>query len=83
LKMTHDTGQDEKVLCVPVNDPLWNHLHSLDDVPPHLLKEIEHFFQIYKNLEHKHVAIEGWFDREDAEKCIVESQQRCINTVPS
>ena len=50
---------DEKILCVPKNDPLWNHIRSLEDVPPHLLREIEHFFAIYKDLEHKEVTIEG------------------------
>ncbi|HUU52605.1 MAG TPA: inorganic diphosphatase [Candidatus Heimdallarchaeota archaeon] len=28
-------------------DPFWNHIRRLTDVPPHLLKEIEHFFTIY------------------------------------
>ena len=41
------------MLCVPVSDPLWNHIYSLEQVPPHLLDEIEHFFRIYKDLEQK------------------------------
>lgn len=72
LKMRDDKGEDEKVLTVPVNDPLWNHLNSLKDAPPHLLKEIEHFFSVYKNLEHKNVEINGWFDVDEAEKVIAE-----------
>jgi hypothetical protein len=32
-------GQDEKVICVPVSDPIWNSLNDLSDMNPHLLKE--------------------------------------------
>lgn len=60
LKMTDEHGMDEKVLCVPLTDPYWNHVHNLSEVPPHLLKEIEHFFSIYKDLEQKTVTIYGW-----------------------
>jgi inorganic pyrophosphatase len=45
-----DDGPDEKVICV-VSDPIWNSLNDLSDMNPHLLKEIEHFFQVYKDLE--------------------------------
>jgi inorganic pyrophosphatase len=41
--MADDKGQDEKVICVPVSDPIWNSLNDLSDMNPHLLKEIEHF----------------------------------------
>jgi inorganic pyrophosphatase len=43
------------VICVPVSDPIWNSLNDLSDMNPHLLKEIEHFFQVYKDLENKTV----------------------------
>ncbi len=48
FKMWDQHGPDQKILCVPVSDPFWNHIESLSDVLPHLLKEIEHFFKIYK-----------------------------------
>jgi len=60
FKMWDEKGPDEKILCVPIADPMWNYLQSLDDVPPHLLIEIEHFFKIYKELEHKKTGVEGW-----------------------
>ena len=59
FKMWDEKGQDDKILCVPIGDPLWNHIETLDDVNPHLLKEIEHFFQIYKALEKKKTGVEG------------------------
>lgn len=60
FNMWDEKGPDEKILCVPVYDPMWNHIESLDQVPAHLLKEIEHFFAVYKELEKKKTGIEGW-----------------------
>ena len=76
--MEDDKGQDEKVLCVPVSDPLWNHVYELEGVPPHLLDEIEHFFSIYKDLEQKSVKTNGWRDKIHAIKVIEESKKRFI-----
>lgn len=76
FKMWDEKGPDEKILCVPVFDPLWNHIRSLSDVPPHLLKEIAHFFSIYKDLEEKKTGVEGWEDRDSALKIIEESRKR-------
>jgi inorganic pyrophosphatase len=78
FRMWDEKGPDEKILCVPVADPLWNHIECLSDVPPHLLKEIQHFFSIYKELEEKKTGIEGWEDRESAIRAIRESQQRYL-----
>ena len=72
--MADDKGPDEKVICVPVSDPIWNNLNDLSDMNPHLVKEIEHFFQVYKDLENKKVDVEGWGDvneaREIIKKCV-------------
>ena len=76
FKMRDEKGPDEKILCVPLYDPLWNHIESLSDVTPHLLKEIEHFFSIYKELEEKKIEVEGWEDRKSAIRIIKQSQQR-------
>ncbi|MGV8993072.1 MAG: inorganic diphosphatase [Flavobacterium sp.] len=73
--MADDKGQDEKIICVPVSDPIWNRLEDLSDINPHLLKEIEHFFQVYKDLENKKVDVGGWGDVNEAKQIIVE----CIN----
>lgn len=76
FKMWDEKGPDEKILCVPIFDPFWNHINSLKDVPPHLLKEIEHFFSVYKDLEKKKTGVEGWEDRKSAIKIIKEARQR-------
>ena len=76
FKMHDEKGPDEKILCVPITDPLWNHIERLKDVPPHLLKEIEHFFTVYKDLERKKVKVDGWEDKNVALRLIKESQRR-------
>lgn len=70
LDMEDEKGRDEKVLCVPLTDPHWNNLREISDVPSHLLKEIEHFFAMYKKLEKKDVEIYGWKTRDITEKVI-------------
>jgi inorganic pyrophosphatase len=66
LRMRDDKGDDFKVLCVAVGDPLWDHVDRLGQVSPHRLREIEHFFATYKLLEDKRVEVYGWSDRDDA-----------------
>jgi inorganic pyrophosphatase len=78
FNMRDEKGTDEKILCVPVSDPLWNHIKDLSGVPPHLLKEIEHFFSIYKELEMKKTVVEGWKGRKFALKVIQESRVRFL-----
>jgi len=76
FRMVDEKGPDEKILCVPINDPMWNKIHSLEEVPQHLMKEIGHFFDVYKELEEKKTAVEGWEGREAALTVIRESQDR-------
>ncbi|MFI5758232.1 inorganic diphosphatase [Streptomyces sp. NPDC051569] len=49
--MTDEKGPDEKVLCVPAHDPRNAGLQDLDDVPVFDIREITHFFEVYKELE--------------------------------
>ncbi|GGE11067.1 inorganic pyrophosphatase [Marinithermofilum abyssi] len=76
LLMADDKGKDEKLLAVPVDDPRWDGVNSLEDVPAHTLKEIEHFFQVYKDLENKETRIEGWKDADTAAELYRECVQR-------
>jgi len=56
-----DRGQNDfKVLGVPHADPLFAHLTKLEDVPPHFLREVEHFFSTYKQLEGIKIETIGW-----------------------
>jgi inorganic pyrophosphatase len=80
FRMTDEKGEDEKILCVPLRDPAWSHVADLDGMPPPLLNEIEHFFQVYKDLEQEHVATEGFEDRTSAERVIAEARQRAFTS---
>ena len=66
FRMEDDQGVDDKVLCVPLQDPAWNGLDELDDLPGQLRDEIAHFFSVYKDLEQKKVKVDGWYSRQDA-----------------
>ena len=56
---------------------MWNYLEKLDDLPQHLLIEIEHFFTIYKDLEKKKTGISGWNkDLAETVRIIREAQER-------
>ncbi|MGQ9804667.1 MAG: inorganic diphosphatase [Chlorobiales bacterium] len=76
LKMRDDKGMDDKVLSVPVNDPIYNNVRKLADLPPHLPSEIEHFFTVYKQLENKQVESFGWHDFFVAERAILSAMER-------
>jgi inorganic pyrophosphatase len=68
FRMRDEHGQDDKVLCVPATDPRWAHLREVDDVPAFDRMEIQHFFEVYKDLE-PGKSVEGscWADRAAAE----------------
>ncbi len=74
--MSDDKGKDEKIICVPTGDPLMSELNDLDDINNHLLKEIEHFFKVYKDLENKKVETNGFGDKKAALEMIKECQER-------
>lgn len=66
LEMRDEKGPDEKLLCVATKDPRFNNRKSLNDLNPHTLKEIIHFFEVYKTLEDKEVEVIGWKDVPEA-----------------
>ena len=76
LKMLDRGEPDDKILAVPSNDPLHHEYYDIADLPRHYLKEVEHFFQIYKDLEGKRMEIAGWEKSESAMRVIVASIER-------
>lgn len=76
LEMTDDKGIDNKLLAVAKDDPRFSHVKSLEDVSPHVLKEIAHFFETYKELEGKETIIGGWQGIEQAEEILNQSIAR-------
>ncbi|MFO7300405.1 MAG: inorganic diphosphatase [Actinomycetes bacterium] len=58
--MEDDGDPDHKVIAVPHGDPRWDGIEDVDDLNPNLRDEIEHFFQVYKQLEGSKTASLGW-----------------------
>jgi inorganic pyrophosphatase len=77
FNMTDDGGSDAKVIAVLEKDVRWSHIQDLDDIPEFTKKEIEHFFEHYKDLEpNKWVKTEGWQGRAEAEAIVEEGIAR-------
>ena len=76
LRMVDTGDNDEKILCVPVDDIRYADTKDLNDVPKAVRDEIAHFFEVYKHLEKKKVEINGWGDAAEAKKIILEGVER-------
>ena len=76
LKMLDRGEPDDKILAVPVNDPQHGEYFDIADLPAHTLREIEHFFAIYKDLEGKRVEVVGWESSVRAFEIVLESIAR-------
>ena len=75
--MMRDRGEpDDKILAVPSNDPYYGEYFDIADIPQHYLKEVEHFFHIYKDLEGRRVQMVGWEKSEKAMRVIMDSIRR-------
>lgn len=75
LKMLDNEKSDDKILAVPVMDPRFNDVKDISKVSQHILKEIAHFFEVYKVLEVKKTQVIGWEDAESAKKAIMHAAE--------
>jgi inorganic pyrophosphatase len=84
FRMSDEAGGDDKVLCVPATDPRMEHMRDIFHVPEFDRLEIEHFFQVYKDLE-PGKSVEGatWVGRAEAEAEILRSRQRLLDAGPA
>ena len=83
LDMYDDKGDDEKVLAVPIGDPRFDSVHTLEDLSPHWLREIENFFQTYKTLEDKIAEVRAWRDTAAAWTLIEEYRAAYVRAHPT
>ena len=66
-------------MCVPPKEPRWNDVHDLADLTPQLVNEIQHFFEVYKQLEPgKDSSTSGIAGREDAWREIHEARANFV-----
>lgn len=69
--MMQDGGEmDYKIIAIPFKDPTWNIYKEIEDLPPHIMDEISHFFRVYKQLEGKQTTVFQVKDRTFAELII-------------
>jgi inorganic pyrophosphatase len=80
FRMRDEAGGDDKVLCIPAGDPRMAHIQDLEDVSEFDRLEIQHFFEVYKDLE-PGKSVEGatWCGRAEAEAEIEASRQRAVD----
>lgn len=81
--MTDEKGRDAKLVCVPEGDPMWGSITELSELPKHLLDEIRHFFDVYKDLEPgKSSSTLGYGDAKDAQAELVAARERLLAEKP-
>src|SRR6185295_14173008 len=82
LEMVDQDEQDQKILAVPNRNPRFDQIHTIDQVFQHNLREIEHFFAIYKELEGKRTEMRGWRGPREAREAIRRSRERFLEVHP-
>jgi inorganic pyrophosphatase len=79
LNMVDEKQLDQKVLAVPNRNPRFDSIHTMDQVFPHIRKEIEYFFSIYKELQGGKTRMEGWQGPREARKVITECRKNYLD----
>jgi inorganic pyrophosphatase len=75
LNMVDDKERDQKLICVPKGDPRYGEVHTMDQIFPHVRRELEHFFSIYKELEGRVTETQGWGGPHEARRAIMDSRR--------
>ncbi len=78
LRMTDRSQPDQKILAVEQHNPRYDGIYTVKQLFPHLRREIEHFFTIYKELEGKKTKILGWSAAGEAHRIITASRTRYL-----
>lgn len=73
MSMRDEKGRDDKIIAVHAHDPAYNGYDDISELPKHIVKELQRFFEDYKILEHKEVVVEMFRGRIDAVNVIAES----------
>ena len=76
LEVVDQGVPDEKILSVAKASPTHAEIKNHQDLPAHILREIEHFFIVYKELEGKHTDVKGWKSKAQALRLIERARRR-------
>ena len=79
LNMVDNDQADQKIVAVPTRNPRYDEIHTMDQIFPHVRREIEHFFSIYKELEGKKTQMNGWGNPAEAREVISKSRQSYLD----
>lgn len=79
LNMTDNLEGDQKILAVPVKNPRYDEIYTIDQIFPHVRREMEHFFEIYKELQGIRIVSQGWGSPIEARRMIMESRKRYLD----
>lgn len=71
MHMIDGGDSDDKIIAVPVDDPRWDEIADIKDLNKHTLKEIEHFYSTYKQLQNKKVEVNGFEGKDVAQKSVL------------
>ena len=74
MYMLDNGANDEKIIAIPYNDPMYNIYTDIEQLPSHIFEEIQHFFSIYKDLEQKETAVKEFGGPAEA----IEVIEQCI-----
>lgn len=75
MKMVDEKESDDKIIAVPVSDPFYKTIKEISELPPHTKREIKHFFEIYKELQHKSVKVNKFMGRNYALSALKKAQK--------
>ena len=73
MNMVDGGRRDEKIICVSLGDPTFSGFNDIKELPQHRANELVHFFQVYKELEHKETTVNEVEGPAEAKKCIAEA----------
>jgi inorganic pyrophosphatase len=74
LRMSDDKGNDDKIVAVCIDDPAYEPYEHLDQIPPHVMKELDRFFRDYKVLEGKRVDVSDFYQKDTALEIIASAR---------
>lgn len=76
ILMMDNGAMDEKIIAIAEKDPMWNSYTDINELPPHYIREVSNFFEVYKLLEDGVTAVNGSLNKEGAIKIIKEAIDR-------